>query len=461
VTPIQGWRVRACVLAFATTIVLGPSASSALGSNVEPETYSNTLQPGSSVTITKTVNTPAIPTNPDIVFMSDTTGSMGPSIANVQGNVASIMEKVNEGQPSGAKAEFAAANYKDGRPATAEEEGCPSDPYAFKVDQGLTETTSEVQTAVNGWSAEGGCDTPESQVNALFEVGSGAISFRSNSTRVLVWFGDSSGHDPDLGHTLTEAIAALQAEHVRVIAVPINSGGGDGLDSTGQATKVAEETGGEVLPEATPEEVSKRILEGLENLPVTVTPAPACDPGLTATYDAPSKTVTSGTPATFEETLSVESSVPAGTVLHCKVPFLLDGVEQPGFVQTVEIITGCTRAHGVGHAGPRNPEGLNEDNNLNTELTGKEEFEFTLPSKAAHFHLSHLNSATCLAVPGGFVFSGQGTGKVNHVTGYEISFSIEETEGHIYLTVDVEKEGVPAIIITHLLLNKGSKEHYS
>jgi uncharacterized repeat protein (TIGR01451 family) len=327
-------RARVCALGATLLGALATGAGVAAGSGVEPSSYSNTLESGSSVTITKTVHTPAIPPNPDIVFLSDTTGSMEPTLENVRNNATNIMNSVNSAQPSGAVAEFAAADYKDGRPG---EEGCPSDPYAFNLGQALTTSLPAVQSAVNAWKAAGGCDTPESQVNALYEIATDGVGFRPDSTRVVVWFGDSSGHDPDLGHTLAEAIVKLKEAHIRVIAIPVNSGFGDGLDSTGQATQVAEETGGEVLPEAAPSEVSTKILEGLTNLPVTVTPSPSCDPGLSATYDAASKTVTSGSDVTFEETLAVDPKAPDGGVLHCKVDFLLNGTSTEGFQQSVEI----------------------------------------------------------------------------------------------------------------------------
>jgi uncharacterized repeat protein (TIGR01451 family) len=329
-------RARLCVLVSTTAVALGVSAGVAAGSGVEPTSYSNTLESGASVKITKTVHTPAIPPNPDIVFLSDSSGSMEPVLANVQANATSIMSTVNAAQPPGATAEFAAADYKDGRPES-ENGGCPPDPYAFRLGQALTTTLSAVQTAINAWSpASGGCDPPESQVNALYQVATDGVGFRSNSDRVVVWFGDAPGVDPNFGHTLNEAIAALQAAHIRVIAVPVKDAE-EGLDSTGQATLVAKETGGEVLPEATPEEVSKEILKGLENLPVTVTPQPTCDPGLSATYDAASKTVKSGSDVTFEETLTVASNAPDGGVLHCKVDFLLNGTSEEGFQQSVAI----------------------------------------------------------------------------------------------------------------------------
>jgi uncharacterized repeat protein (TIGR01451 family) len=331
----QGWA-RACALTATTAATLAIGAGAAAGAGVEPVSYSNTLESGSSVTITKTVHTPPIPPNPDIVFLSDTSGSMEAVLSNVQANATSIMNEVNAAQPSGATAEFAAADYKDGRPGE-EPEGCESDPYAFRLGQPLTTSLPSVQGAINEWSpAAGGCDAEESQINALYQLATGGVGFRGESTRVVVWFGDVAGHDPDLGHTLNEAIAALVAAHIRVIAVPVKDEEA-GLDATGQATAVAEATGGEVLPEAAPNQVSEEILKGLQNLPVTVTPQPSCETGLSASYDAASKTVTSGSDATFEETLTVASNAPDGGVLHCNVDFLLNGMSESGFQQTVAI----------------------------------------------------------------------------------------------------------------------------
>jgi uncharacterized repeat protein (TIGR01451 family) len=365
---MKEWQRRLCLLVGVTAVTLGASLGIAFGAGVEPTSYSETLESGSSVTITKTVHTPAIPPNPDIVFLSDTTGSMESAIKNVQANATSIMKSVNEAQPPGATAEFAAANYKDGRPEEGEEEGCSSDPYAFQLDQSLTESLPAVQSAINTWSAFGGCDEPESQVNALYTLATDGVGFRPGSTRVVVWFGDTPGHDPDLGHTLKEAIAALVAEEIRVIAVPVVTEGTSGLDATGQATAVASATGGEVMSSATPEEVSEKILEGLTNLPVTVTPQPTCDPGLTATYDAASKTVTSGSDVSFEETLTVAPNAPDGGVLKCEVDFLLNGQSQTGFQQSVEI-TVPLRPTDLSLAKSVSPSFVTEGNNVTYTVT--------------------------------------------------------------------------------------------
>ena len=98
----------------------------------------------------------------DIVFLADTTGSMGSAISNVRTNAGSIMSTVRAAQPD---SEFGAAEYKD-----------VVDSTVFKVNQAVTSNTADVQTGINQWSAAGGGDTPEAQVNALFQLGNNATS---------------------------------------------------------------------------------------------------------------------------------------------------------------------------------------------------------------------------------------------------------------------------------------------
>src|SRR5207253_9013591 len=184
---------RLAAVVASAAVVLAVAVGAAFGAGVDPASYSATLTSGSSVTIQKTVHTPAIPPKVDILFLADTTGSMGPAIANRQANASSILSQVRTAQPD---SEFGAANYKD----------VNCDAVPFKVDQAITTDTTAAQNGINAWSASGGCDTPEAQVNALFQIGSGAAGFRSGSTRVVAWFGDASGHDPSNGHTLGDAI---------------------------------------------------------------------------------------------------------------------------------------------------------------------------------------------------------------------------------------------------------------
>jgi uncharacterized repeat protein (TIGR01451 family) len=327
-------RRRSAFPALCTTLLLAlfagiGSASAVPG--VEPPSVTATLNPGQSLVVTKTVHTPSIPPKPDIVFLADTTSSMSGAIANVQAQAGAVMTQVIGVQ---ALAQFGVAHYTD--------QNCPN-PYT--LDLGITANTAAVQTALNSLTTPNlGCnaDAPEDWLNALFHVATDAsVGFRADSTRIVVLFGDSTSHDPSVGHTEAQVTAALVAAGIKLVAVPVPGTPGfafNGLDTTGQASRIAAATGGVVIPAATAGDVATAILQGLQNLPVTVAPLAICDPGLTASYDAPSKTIVSGGDVTFAETLTVAAANPGGVTLHCSVDFLLNGLSGgTAFHQTVSI----------------------------------------------------------------------------------------------------------------------------
>ena len=308
----------AAVLALVTT------AAAAGSPGVSPAHYSDALDPGASVTITKTVETPPIPPRPDIVFMADTTGSMGGSIANVRTNASAILSQIQSAQPT---AQFAVAEYKDDEPSSA---------FPYRVDQQLTGNAGDVVTGINAWSAVGGGDEAEAWIGALGRIPS-TIAFRPDSTRVLVMFGDAPSHDPSLGFTESTATSGLVGAGVRVIAISVPGPIGARLDLNGQATRVTAATGGS-LASANPSQVAATILSELQNLPAVVTHDTTCDPGVSLSFDQVAKTVTSGDSTTFDETIALTGDAPQGTTVTCTTNFLVNG-ELPGpeFVQTVDI----------------------------------------------------------------------------------------------------------------------------
>jgi uncharacterized repeat protein (TIGR01451 family) len=239
---------------------------------------------------------------------------MDSAIANVQANATSIMNTVRAAQ---ADSQFAAAEYRDFN--------C-SDPFAYRLNQDITASIAAAQAGIDQWAAGDGCDTPEAQVNALFDAAQN-VSWRAGSSRIIVWFGDASGHDPSGGHTLAQAIAALQANGIRVIAINVATGSpfSDGLNNTGQATAVTSATGGSFFPSATPAQVSNAILSSLQNLPVTVTHSVSCPAGVFANLTPASQSGTSGQTFTFSETYGVNAGTLAGTYV-CTVDFLQNGL---------------------------------------------------------------------------------------------------------------------------------------
>lgn len=290
---------------------------------VDPPSVSQSANPGDVIEVTKNVETPEIPPRPDIVFLADTTGSMGGAINNVKANAAAVMAAVLAAQPD---AQFAVADYKDFN--------CDSNP--FTLGQAITANTTDVQTAINAWSASGGCDFPEAQLNALSELATNpAVGFRTDSTRIIAWFGDAPGHDPSNGHTLLSTITALQTAGIRVIAINV---GGGGLDIGGQATAIASATGGSFQNNPGSDDVAAAILAGLANLPAEVThQVTTCDPSLTVSITPASQTVTSGDTATFTETITVALDAPQGSTITCTVEFYVNDQLIEGFTQEISI----------------------------------------------------------------------------------------------------------------------------
>lgn len=288
---------------------IGPALAAG---GLDPMSVEATIFPGDSHDITKTVTTPEFAPQPDIMFLSDTTGSMGGAINNVKTNATNIMNTVLAAQPT---AQFGAAQYRD-----------VGDTPLFAVNQQITPTVADVQSAINGWSAGGGGDTPEAAINALWQLGQpGVAGFRPDpATGIIVWFGDASSHDPSNGHTQADAIAALQAAGVTVLAINVNSGGADGLDHFGQATAIANATGGQFLGTATPDQVSATILAGLSNLPVTVSMQSDCAAPISTTFDPAEQTITSGENAVFTETIAVAAGATGGDYT-CRDVALLNG----------------------------------------------------------------------------------------------------------------------------------------
>lgn len=314
------------VMSLAASAALVPTARAWADPGVTPASVDVTLAPGGSVVIDKLVETAAVSTKPDIMFLADTTGSMGSSIANVQSSIADVISSIRDVQPD---AEFGAAQYKD-----------VTDTFAYQLDQAITSNDTDVSNAINTWSASGGGDTPEAQINALYHLATDSdVGWRTGSSRIIAWFGDAPGHDPSDGHTLSDASSALQATGVRIVAVDVSALDqvpNESSSSTGQATTLADATGGVVLDGSG--DVSQAIRDGLSSLPAEVTPTiGSCDAALDVTFDPPSRTVDSGSTAAFEETITLSTDATPGDELTCEVTFTVNGGSDPAFVESITV----------------------------------------------------------------------------------------------------------------------------
>src|SRR5690606_36204565 len=131
-------------LPLATLLLLLTVVSAMAEPGLSPPLVEATIADGDSLEVEKTVTTPEFPPLLDACFLADTTGSMGPALANVQANIGSIMTTVAGGGPD---AQFCAAQYQDA-----------GDSPEYALDQDLTANQAAVQTAVDAWAPGDGGD---------------------------------------------------------------------------------------------------------------------------------------------------------------------------------------------------------------------------------------------------------------------------------------------------------------
>jgi len=243
-----------------------PMATPAASITIDPTENTLVLNQGDTSQEIVTVRVPANTgvSKVDVYFLADTTGSMEGIIATVQAGSNDVLNALNA---LGLDMAFGVGNYKDFQDP-------PSDPFAFQHQLDPTTTVVDVTNAINAWSTNGhGGDIPEGQLFALdqlAEAPGGAIGWRSDAKRIIVWFGDAPGHDPvcaaisGLGSDIAETSATtkLVAQDISVIAISTDTGVPGALDgdptvgsdyvsacgpaggSPGQATRIANATGG-------------------------------------------------------------------------------------------------------------------------------------------------------------------------------------------------------------------------
>jgi hypothetical protein len=178
-------------------------------------------------------------------------------------------------------------------------------------------------------------------------------TWRTGARRVALLATDSGCHvtgDPpapgwpgDAGTVSPTATAnVLKAAGITVIGLVPTIPWADACVNT-----LATGTGGSVHPISSDSStIVNAIMAGLGNLPVTVTPDPTCDAGITLLFDGKtasdaSKTVPSGTAATWDETATIASSATPGSTLTCRVEFRVDG--QSIFTQNISVTVSGVR----------------------------------------------------------------------------------------------------------------------
>jgi len=204
------------VISFA--LMLGSAAVYA--DSIDPAVYTDTLSVGESVTIKKTVTITSEPPTTaklDVMFLMDTTGSMGSVIAAAKSSATTILTNLASfGDLASGTAYF---NDDDGAPAPL--------PRYTAITSALSTTAANTQTGINNLFAGTpgyGYDFPEEGYLGVTNTVNNT-AWRPGSSRFVLMFGDASdgGNSPFAGDDFASASAALAANNVTLIGVSYSS----------------------------------------------------------------------------------------------------------------------------------------------------------------------------------------------------------------------------------------------
>uniref|UniRef100_A0A6S9E666 VWFA domain-containing protein n=1 Tax=Heterosigma akashiwo TaxID=2829 RepID=A0A6S9E666_HETAK len=117
----------------------------------------------------------------DLAFCVDCTASMGPYIASAQQNVRTIIQELST--KASVDTRFALIEYRD-HP--------PQDSTFITREHDFTYSLDNIQNSVNGMSAQGGGDGPESVCCAYEKVL--RLNWRESATKVVVHIADAPPH---------------------------------------------------------------------------------------------------------------------------------------------------------------------------------------------------------------------------------------------------------------------------
>jgi PEP-CTERM motif len=218
--------------AAAATLLL---AAQAKADSLTPGSFSATIGVGGVTDITDKVGviSAGSPTtaHADVMFIVDTTGSMGSAIAEVDAALSSTVSALS----AFGTIATGAAQYKD---KTSD----GSDPFDYSLSQAITTNSSLTQAAIGSFTASGGGDDPEQGLFALTTATTDpATGWQAGAKKIEVIVGDAPSHsDPDHppaagGVSVASTATTLVSNGVTMIALNASGITGDsGLDSFGQ-----------------------------------------------------------------------------------------------------------------------------------------------------------------------------------------------------------------------------------
>ena len=262
---------------------------SAKGISIEPNTNVLTLEKGQTLdeVLYVTLSEDVMAAKVDVYILSDTTSSMNSSLNNIRNNANTLLTTLT--------GQFADIRFAVGDYADFMTQGGGAEAFQHRVN--FTDNTSLVTKGFTDWGkgTSGGGDLPEGQlygIDFVAQPSGGSIGWRSDSKKILVWFGDAPGHDPvcrdisGLPYDITEASVTqkLIDNQISVIAITVTTPNSRGLNgdptilgtgvnpyqgvctiggSPNQADRIVAATGGSHFDNVQPAQLSQKIIEAV------------------------------------------------------------------------------------------------------------------------------------------------------------------------------------------------------
>jgi len=216
---------------------LGILASGAFADSISPTSYSASLGVGEKVTIRKTVTiTEAPPTSAliDVMFVFDTTGSMGGAIDGAKTMATSLITSLGSFGSVGSGVGF----YND--------------PGAG-VLQTISLNAATTQATINTLSASGGGDLPELGYDGVSAAATGG-GWRTGSNRFIIALGDAAFKDGADNQAST--LAKLAAANADLVGIRFG-------DDTAFDTSITGLGGSVFLSSTSPDAIAAAITAGI------------------------------------------------------------------------------------------------------------------------------------------------------------------------------------------------------
>ncbi len=150
----------------------------------------------------------AVPAHTDVMFLFDTSGSMGSELGEAKAEMLAVITNINSKLPDVHYGVAEVRDYSPSRYSFNEEEEPGVKPW--QLDQALTSDQTAVQKAIEPLTAFGGGDGPESYGRALWETDTNPnVGWREGAQHVIILVADNVPHDNNLNEGLPESVWLL------------------------------------------------------------------------------------------------------------------------------------------------------------------------------------------------------------------------------------------------------------